>query len=105
MAPQALRYFDEESIARGVAVAVVDLLEAIQVEENARDLAAVALGALDGLVERRREADAIGEPGERIAVGERRDAFAREGDLGHVASDAAVADEVAARVVVRLAAH
>src|SRR5258706_337480 len=105
MAPQALRHFDEEGVARGVPVAVVDLLEAVEVDEHAGDLAALAPGALDGLVERRREAHAVGEAGERIAVGERGDALAGERDLGHVAPDAAVADEAAARVVVRLAAH
>ena len=105
VAAQALRDFDQEGVAGGVAVAVVDLLEAVEVDEDAGELRAVAPRALDRLLERRREAHAVGEPGERVAVGERGDALARERDLGDVAADAAVAEEVALRVVARLAAH
>src|SRR4051812_7594173 len=86
-------------------MAVVDLLEAVEVDEHTRDLPAVAPRAFDRLVERRREADAVGEAGQRVAVGERRDALARRRDLAHVAPDAAIAEERAVGVVARLAAY
>jgi hypothetical protein len=76
-----------------VAVAVVDLLEPVEVDEHAGDLPAVAPRALDRLLEGRGEAHAVGEAGERIAVGEGGDALAGRDDLAHVAADAAVAEE------------
>ena len=105
VAAQALCDLHQERIARGMAVPVVDLLEAVEIHEHAGDLVALAPRALDRLLERRRKAHAVGEPGQRIAVGERGDALARERDLGDVAPDAAIAEEQALRVVARLAAH
>ena len=49
-------------------------------------------------------AGAVGKPGQRVVVGERGDALARDGDLGDVAPDSAIADEHAVRVEARLAA-
>src|SRR5467141_1395143 len=56
------------------------------------------------LAPRRREAGAVGQAGQRIAVGERGDALARQRDLGDIAPDAAVAEEGALRAKARLAA-
>src|SRR5260221_108832 len=102
---QPRRHLDQQRVAGIVAVRVVDLLEAVEVDEDQRELAVATARALYRLLERRPEAGAVGEPGERIAVGERRDALARERDLGDVAPDAAVAEEAAAGAEARLAAH
>ena len=53
----------------------------------------MAARALHGLLERRAETGAVGEARERVAVGERGDALARERALGDVAPDAAIAEE------------
>src|SRR5262249_11408677 len=100
---QAARDLDEETVPGVVAVEIVHLLEAVQVDEHAREPDRAAAGALHGLLERRPEAGAVGEAGEWVAVGERRDAFARERALGDVAPDAAVAEERAIGGEARLA--
>src|SRR5216117_1798146 len=78
------------SVARGLAVRVVDLLEAVQIDERAGEPRAVAPRPLDGLLQRRGQAGAVGKPGERIAVGERLDPLAHERGLGDVAAHAAI---------------
>src|SRR5690606_25476155 len=90
---QPPRHFDQATVARVVSVQVVYLLEAVEVDEHARELEPAAPCALDGLLERRAEARAIGKAGERIAVGKRGDALARERAFSDVASYAAVAEE------------
>src|SRR6185369_10878940 len=79
------------------------LLEAVQVDEHAGEADRAAAGALHGLLERGAEARAVGEAGQRIAVGERGDALARERALGDVAPDAAIAEESAVGGEARLA--
>ena len=49
-AAQAPRHFLQERVARGVAVQVVDLLEAVQVHEDPGELGAVPARALDRLL-------------------------------------------------------
>src|SRR5438132_10513202 len=101
---QPARDVDQQPVADIVAVRVVDLLEAVEVHEHAGQLGAAPAGALDRLFERRREAGAVRQAGQRVAVGERGDALARQRDLGDVAPDAAVAEEGARRGKARLAA-
>jgi hypothetical protein len=59
----------EDAVAERVAVLVVDLLEAVEVDEHQRQLAPVARGALDLGVERRLERASVGEAGERVGGG------------------------------------
>src|SRR2546422_1700332 len=101
---QPARDVDQQPVADIVAVRVVDLLEAVEVHEHAGQLGAAPAGALDRLLERRRKAGAVRQAGQRVAVGERGDALARQRDLGDVAPDAAVAEEGALRGKARLAA-
>ena len=76
-----------------MAVRVIDLLEAVQIDERAGEPRAVAPRPLDGLLQRRGEAGAVGKPGERIAVGERLDPLAHERGLGDVAAHPAIPEE------------
>ena len=71
MLAQPRRHLDEERIAGVVAVRIVHLLEAVEIDEHHGKLAVSPPRALHRLLERGAEARAVGEPGERIAVGER----------------------------------
>ena len=64
---QPLAEADEELIARAVTEAVVDHLEAIEVEEEHGEQLAPALGARQGVGEAIYEQCAVGEAGERVA--------------------------------------
>src|SRR5437016_3408236 len=90
---QAPRHFHEELVADVMAVGVVDLLEAVQVDERAGEPRAVAPRALDGLLQGRGEAGTVGKPGERIAVSERFDPLAHERGFSDIAAHAAVPAE------------
>src|SRR5207302_197575 len=87
------RHFHEEPVADVMAVGVVDLLEAVQVDERAGEPRAGAPRALDGLLQGRGEAGTVGKPGERIAVSERFDALAHERGVSDIAAHAAVPEE------------
>ena len=87
------RHFHEELVAGVMAIRVIDLLEAVQIDERAGEPRAVAPRPLDGLLQRRGEAGAVGKPGERIAVGERLDPLAHERGLGDVAAHPAIPEE------------
>ncbi len=84
---QAGRHFDQQRIAGGMAERIVDLLEAIEVEQqNGERLLQPALprrGFLDFLNERR----AIGEPGQRVMVRQKGDALLGLLALGDVLDD------------------
>src|SRR5690606_33338656 len=80
-------------------------LEAVEVEEHAGELRGAPARALRRLLERGREAGAVGKAGERVLEGERGDALAGEHALGDVAPDAAVAEEAAVGRTARLAAY
>ncbi len=101
---QAARDLDQEAVAHGMAVRVVHLLEAVEVDEEGGEAAAPPARPLDRLVEGGREARAVGEAGERVAVGELNDLLARLHELGDLAADAPVADE-ASLPEPRLSAH
>ena len=61
---------DDELVARGVAEAVVDRLEAVEVEHEQRALGAVAPAARDVLGQRAIDAAAVEQPGERVVIGQ-----------------------------------
>src|SRR4051794_11904930 len=64
--PQRLGELDEHAVADGMAEAVVDRLEAVQVGEHERDRTAEALGAHQLAGERLLAVTAVGEPGEHV---------------------------------------
>src|SRR3954468_18698586 len=88
-----------------MAVRVVDLLEAVQVDEHGGEARVAPPRALDRLLEGGYQARAVGEAGERVVEGERGDVLAREHQVGDVAADAAVAEEAPVGREVRPAAH
>ena len=61
---------DDELVARRVAEAVVDLLEAVEIEHEQRALGAVAAAARDVLGQRAVDAAAVEQARERVVVGE-----------------------------------
>ena len=61
---------DDELVARGVAEAVVDRLEAVEVEHEQRALGAVAAAAGDVLGQGAVDAAAVEQAGERVVVGQ-----------------------------------
>ena len=78
---------------RGDAEAVVDALEAVEVDGGHGHLAPAALGGGDGLPHAIAQQRAVGEPGERVGEGEALDELLVALALGHVGhdGDAAVA--------------
>ena len=70
-----------------MAELVVHRLELVEVEQQHRDVLAVALGAAQRLVERALQAAAVAEAGERVGLGllaqrvRVRDAFERTGEV------------------------
>ena len=60
----------DQVVAGVVAEAVVDLLEAVDVDDHHRALAAVAGAEGDVLVELGAEAAAVEQPGQRVVVGQ-----------------------------------
>ena len=67
---QALGDLLQHLVAGGVAERVVDVLEAVQVDEHHRGLLAVALARGQRLGEPVFQQAAVGQPGQRVVVGE-----------------------------------
>ena len=68
-ATEPLADLDEQPVAGGVAEAVVDLLEAVQVQEQHRDRGGVAFGAEEGVVDPVLEQGPVGQGGEVVVEG------------------------------------
>jgi hypothetical protein len=66
---QAVGDLDQEPVPGGVAEAVVDLLEAVQVQEQHRDRGGVAAGALEGVVDAVFEQGPVGQGGQAVVEG------------------------------------
>jgi hypothetical protein len=60
----------EHAVAGRVAHRIVDVLEAVEVEEQNRDAAAVAARAHDGVAQALAEQRAVGQSGQRVVVRE-----------------------------------
>ena len=71
MAGELARHLSEQRIANGMAVAVVDALEAVEVEEDERRLGAVTRDIGKRALEFAVEAAAVEDVGERIDIGAR----------------------------------
>ena len=86
---QALRHFLEQRVAHAVAERVVDVLEAVEVDEHHRGLLPVAVAQGERLAEPVLQQPAVGKPGERIMGGQVLGAAFRilqlGGALGHLA--------------------
>ena len=70
---------DQGLVARAVAEAVVDALEVVEVEHGQRERTLVAAGALDLEQQPLVEDAVVGEPGQRVLRGARRELRARIG--------------------------
>jgi len=77
----------QELVAGVVAEAVVDVLEAVEIEEQQGDLGTVALGTGDGAAQAVAKQGAVGEAGEGVVVGQVGEAFFGLAPLGDVAGD------------------
>ncbi len=66
---EALAQVLERGVARGVALGVVDLLQAVEVEQYQHELPAVPIGAGDRHVEEPYEAAAVEQAGQRVVPG------------------------------------
>ena len=96
---QAARHLDQQLVADHMAEAVVDELEAVEVEEEHRDAALRALGVCERVREAVDEQQAVGEAREVVV-----DGLVRERLLGALAvRDVAHLHEVVARLVERVA--
>ena len=83
--PDALGHVDEHAVAGLVAQAVVDLAEAVQVDQQQRKAAAVAPRLLDRLARMQRQLAPVGQPRERIGERQLFDALLRRELLAQVA--------------------
>ena len=70
VATQTQRHILEQQVADMVAERIVDRLEAIEVEEHQREVAAVALDLADHLLDAVFQQDAVGQTGEVVVQGE-----------------------------------
>jgi hypothetical protein len=66
---QAPRHLAEDAIADLVAEGIVDVLEAIEVDEQDGQSGLVAVGTLQGLVQSVAKQQAVGQAGQRVVVG------------------------------------
>ena len=77
-AAQARRHFLQHQIAGVMAERVVDLLEAIEIDQQDRQALVVAMRAQDRLLQAIEEQRAIRQVGQRIVIGEIGDALVGE---------------------------
>ena len=75
----------EQLVAGGVAVQVVDLLEAVEVDDHDRQLAVARLHGGDAVLEVVLERGAVGQAGQRVEMGEIEDALLGGAALAQVA--------------------
>ena len=101
---QALGHFAQQRVAGLVAEAVVDELEAVEVDEQHRKLALVATRQREHVVEQLAEHHAVGQPGQAVVRGQVLNALLGLLARRDVARHAAVAREAAVVVEQRLAA-
>ena len=95
---QALRHFHQQLVAGGMAERVVDDLEAVQVDQQERAGVAQPPRMLDRALHAPHQLAPVGQPGQRIEVGQVADAVFGDAAVGHVLHDAGVADAVAVLV-------
>ncbi len=84
---QARRHFDQQRVAGGMAERIVDLLEAIEVEQQDGERLLQAAVARGGFLDLLNERRAIGKSGQRVMVRQKRDALLRFLPLRNVLDD------------------
>jgi hypothetical protein len=100
---ESLPDLDEEAVPGGVAEAVVDLLEAVEVQEQHRHRGAVASGPQQGVVDPVLEQGPVGERREAVVEGLVRELVLELAAFGDVAgvedqpTDAGVVEQVGDR--------
>ena len=92
---QSARHFPEEVVSRRVAQAVVDFLEAIEVEEEQREIRATALGGCQRVAEESLEAPTVRKTCEAVVEGDGADTLLGELAFGDVAKHQHPTGEVA----------
>ena len=101
---QPLRNLLQQRVADGVTERVVDVLEAIEIDQEQGAAAAIRIALLlQRLVERAPHQHAIGQVGQRIIFGEPVDLLLGAALLGEVGADAAEAEEAAIFIEARRA--
>ena len=80
----------QQHVADRVAERIVDVLEAVEIEKQHRELAAAAMRAGDRLSDAVREERAIGQSGQRVVVRHVDDALVGESSLGNLRFQAGV---------------
>ncbi len=95
----------EQRVASGVPHRIVDLLEAIEIEQEYRAGAVLEVRGRDDLFQSLRHLKAVGEPGERVVVCQPRCVFLRTLLFGQVASRTAKPDKVAKVIIKRTARY
>ena len=88
----------QQPVAGAVAEGVVDELEVVEVDEQQRDRAARARAAVHAAAQLRLQLGAVGQPGQRVEVGEAGDLLLRAQALGDVLARREDADDLARRV-------
>ena len=97
-AAQAPRHLDQQLVAGAVAERVVDDLEAVEVDQQQRDLVAEAAAVLERPLGAPDQLAPVRQAGERVEVGEVADPVFGDAPVGHVLHDAGVAEQVAVLV-------
>ena len=100
---QPARNLLQQAVAGFVAEAVVDVLEAVEVDEEEGELLVAPLGERKGALQRVHEHRAVGQSRELVEVRETANALLGAPRLRHVAGDAAVTGEDAVGIEHRLA--
>ena len=100
---QPLGDLAQQRVADRVAERVVDVLEAVEIDQEQRAALLAAGGIAQRLVERLAHQRAVGQAGQRIEAGEAADFLLRAALLGEVGADPAEAEEAAALVEDRVA--
>ena len=88
----------QQAVAGAVAEGVVDELEVVEVDEQQRDRAARARAAVHAAAQLGLQLGAVGQPGQRVEVGEAGDLLLRAQALGDVLARGEDADDLARRV-------
>ncbi len=94
-ADQALAHLAQQSVARRVAHGVVHILEAVEVDQEQRAIAGLAVGLEHALVEHPLHLHAIGEAGQRIELRQPRDLGLAALHFGEIVAAAAKAVKLA----------
>ena len=103
-AGEALRHLPQQRIAHRMAHGVVDLLEAVEIDQEHGAGAVLGIGGGEDFFEREAHLEAVGEAGERIVMREARGGLLGAELLGEIVARAAKAEEIVEAIVERASA-